>query len=185
MSNTVQFQNAYVEVLLDNFMSVVKQNVYLQTQSKVSEEAAKRGEDMSVQANNLADINVSLQQEVESLNETISNLKNSLAEKDDSIARQNYTISNSDIVLKDKNRLQSAVNDYMRQIKKLELENKDLLVENEKLSVRVNSLIAIAPINKVKRLGITIPKDIPKNDDINTVEVEETNLTEVKNGGTF
>lgn len=185
MSNTVQFQNAYVEVLFDNFVSVVKQNVYVQAQNKVAEEAALRGEEMQTQAINLAETNTNLQNEVEVLNKTITDLNDRLKAKEISILQQSSTISQGDVVLKDKNRLQSAVNDYMRQIKKLDMDNKMLIEENEKLKFNINALIAIAPTNKVKRLGIAIPK----NNEINTVEdaqVEETNvLEEVKNGGTF
>ena len=38
---SVEFSNAYQEILLDNFNSVIKQNMLFQTQLRMSEEAQK------------------------------------------------------------------------------------------------------------------------------------------------
>ena len=38
---SVEFSNAYQEILLDNFNSVIKQNLMFQTQLKMAEEAQK------------------------------------------------------------------------------------------------------------------------------------------------
>jgi len=38
---SVEFSNAYQEILLDNFNSVIKQNMMFQTQLKMAEEAQK------------------------------------------------------------------------------------------------------------------------------------------------
>jgi len=193
MSTNVQFQNAYVEVLLDNFVSVVKQNVYLQTQNKIAEDTANVGIEMQNQANNLADINVKLQADILELNGKIDDLKK---EKEDStilLNEKNIQVSNAEYVQQEKNRLQNAVNSYMRQIKTLEEDNYSLKNDIdkinreykdhiEKLEIKINGLIALVPVNKLKKMGI----DISKVNSINTENnVQEGDTFEIKNGGSF
>lgn len=198
MSNNVQFQNAYVEVLLDNFLTVVKQNIFLQTQSKVSEDNANKGLEMQNQANNLAGINVNLQSEIQSLNDKIKDFEKEKDKFNNLLNEKNNQTSNTEYIQKEKNRLQIAVNDYLRQIRTLEEEKKFLKDEIEriqknyndqieKLEIKINGLIAIAPIAKLKKMGITISKDvIISNDDINIENtIQENDISDIKNGGTF
>lgn len=198
MSNNVQFQNAYVEVLLDNFLTVVKQNIFLQTQSKVSEDNANKGLEMQNQVNNLAGINVNLQSEIQSLNDKIKDFKKEKDKFNNLLNEKNNQTSNTEYIQKEKNRLQIAVNDYLRQIRTLEEEKKFLKDEIEriqknyndqieKLEIKINGLIAIAPIAKLKKMGITISKDvIISNDDINIENtIQENDISDIKNGGTF
>lgn len=180
MSNTVQFQNAYVEVLLDNFVNVVKQNVYIQAQNKIAEESAQIGEDMQVQAKNLAKINTDLQAEVEKLNDDIKTLHVEKSSLELTIIEKDKQVSGVDYINKDKSRLQSAVNDYMRQVRALETEKTLWVEEKEKLELRITALIGIAPVNKLKKIGISITKE----DVINT-SIEESDEDIIKNGGTF
>jgi len=173
--------------LLSSRMFIYKHKV------KYQEEAANVGLEMKNQANNLADINVKLQADILELNEKIEDLKK---EKEDSLVllnEKNLKVNNAEYVHQEKNRLQNAVNSYMRQIKTLEEDNNSLREENnelnrdykdqiEKLEIKINGLIALVPINKLRKMGITIPK----NDDINTENIVQENDTfEIKNGGSF
>jgi len=139
----VRLQNAYVEVLLGNFMEVVKQNLMFQAQIEV-----------------------------------------------------NKTSGSNDSLKQEKDRLQSAVNDYMRQLKetqqevlKVKSESQNVLLQNnnriEELTKYVTRLEAVVPANKLKRvkLGEVIQSDTPE------ITVEEPVLPIgddiVKSGGTF
>ena len=120
----VKLQNAYVEVLLDNFIAVIKQNIMFQAQLEVLNKNVQEADEVKRKVKELSDRNVELQaqlSECESSNKTLSgevgNLKTSVGEKD-------AQVSSTNSLRQEKDRLQSAVNDYMRQIKKL---NEDLL----------------------------------------------------------
>ena len=58
----VKLQNAYVEVLLDNFMAVVKQNIMFQAQMEIMKSAVSEADDVKRKILELSDRNVLLQQ---------------------------------------------------------------------------------------------------------------------------
>lgn len=192
MSN-VQFQNAYVEVLLDNFMTVVKQNVYIQAQQKVSEQAVEKANEINIQANNLAEKNISLQGEVQSLKNQLDGMI-SVQEKADS----------GEMYRKEKDRVQSSLNDFMRKNKILQDEITDIKLKhnaqvNTMSDTLVQQTIQIDLLNsyirkleqnvsasKLKKIKseIEIKSDVGMNTDV--IEIaENTEEVEIRNGGSF
>jgi DNA repair ATPase RecN len=168
----VNLQNVYAEVLLDNFVAVIKQNIMFQAQLEVLTKNASDSEKLKSEIYELKRTNNDLQQKVNNLsgmkldNDSFNNLKQK------------------------KDRLQSAVNDYMRQIKKLnedllkaKSESSDALVKNasqvEELNKYIQKLEMVVPANKLKKV---------KTGDISDfVKIEEPIVDDetVKNGGTF
>ena len=103
---------------------------------------------------------------------------------------------NNDSLKQEKDRLQSAVNDYMRQLKSAQQdvltaksESQNVLLQNnnriEELTKYVTRLEAVVPANKLKRvkLGEVVQPDASEG----TVELPSLPMSdeEVKSGGTF
>lgn len=193
MSN-VQFQNAYVEVLLDNFMTVVKQNVYLQAQQKISEQAVEKANEMNIQANNLAEKNISLQSEVQSL-------KNQL----DGMILVQEKADSGELYRKEKDRVQSSLNDFMRKNKILQDEITDIkLTHNTQVNTMSDTLVQQASqidllnsyigkleqnvsASKLKKIKFDIeikPEVVMNSDAVEIVETPEEEV-EIRNGGSF
>lgn len=174
----VRLQNAYVEVLLGNFMEVVKQNLMFQAQIEVNKNSLQEAEDSVRRLKEVSDSNIELQKRISQLELELNNSKANLVDKTE------------------KDRLQSAVNDYMRQLKatqqevlKAKSESQDVLLQNnsriEELTKYVARLEAVVPANKLKKvkLGEVVQSDSPE------IIVEESVLPmiddSVKSGGTF
>lgn len=193
MSN-VQFQNAYVEVLLDNFMTVVKQNVYLQAQQKISEQAVEKANEMNIQANNLAEKNISLQSEVQSL-------KNQL----DGMILVQEKADSGELYRKEKDRVQSSLNDFMRKNKILQDEITDIkLTHNTQVNTMSDTLVQQASqidllnsyigkleqnvsASKLKKIKFDIeikPEVVMNSDAVEIVGTPEEEV-EIRNGGSF
>ena len=186
----VKLQNAYVEVLLDNFIAVIKQNIMFQAQLEVLNKNVQEADEVKRKVKELSDRNVELQaqlSECESSNKTLSgevgNLKTSVGEKD-------AQVSSTNSLRQEKDRLQSAVNDYMRQIKKLnedllkaKSESSDALVRNttqiEELNKYIQKLEMVVPANKLKKVKTGDISDFVKTEE--PIVEDET----IKNGGTF
>ena len=96
---SVEFSNAYQEILLDNFNSVIKQNMMFQTQLKMAEEAQKNNKSDD-KINLLNNDNIALQTKCDSLLKTISELE----------IRANVGQSLHD----EKTRIQAALNEELR-----------------------------------------------------------------------
>ena len=128
----VRLQNAYVEVLLNNFIEVVKQNLLLQAQHEVNKNSFKEAEYSVEKFKEISDNNIVYQNKLTESDNTINQLNNRvnqlITERDDIklLSAKNYTDK------QEKDRLQSAVNDYMRQLKTAQEEL--LLIKNESLS---------------------------------------------------
>jgi hypothetical protein len=128
----VRLQNAYVEVLLNNFIEVVKQNLLLQAQHEVNKNGFKEAEYTVEKFKEISDNNIVYQNKLTENDNTIKQLNNRVnqlvTERDDIklLSDKNYTDK------QEKDRLQSAVNDYMRQLKTAQEDL--LLIKNESLS---------------------------------------------------
>ena len=181
----VRLQNAYVEVLLANFMEVVKQNVMFQAQLEVNKNSLQEAEDSVRRLKEVSDANIQYQSQ--------------LVEKDkfiNELSKVKTSFENNESLKQEKNRLQNAVNDYMRQLKSaqqevlaVKSESQDVLLQNnnriEELTKYVARLETVVPANKLKKvkLGEVVQPDTPE------ITVEEPVLPIgddiVKSGGTF
>jgi predicted RNase H-like nuclease (RuvC/YqgF family) len=132
---SVEFSNAYQEILFDNLMSIIKQNFVFQTQLKMTENIGKQREELQNQYNEL----------LAKYNSVEGEIKNIESYK----AKANV----NDSAHQEKQRIQAALNEQMKKNSGLikELENKDQ--EIVKLKEYITKLEEIAPNSKLKKIN--------------------------------
>jgi uncharacterized coiled-coil DUF342 family protein len=181
----VKLQNAYVEVLLDNFMAVVKQNLMFQAQLEVMKGNVTESDEIKRKVKELSDKNVELQSTISSLENQLSSTNGEINTLKTTVDQKTAQASSTNTLRVEKDRLQAAANYYMRQVKKLQDEiilvksqSQDVLLNNSKrldeLSKYVDKLEQAVPANKLKKLKTN---ELPV--------VEEVVEDNVKAGGTF
>ena len=186
----VKLQNAYVEVLLDNFIAVIKQNIMFQAQLEVLNKTVQEADDVKRKVKELSDRNVELQSQLSECETNNKNLSGEVGSLKSSVSQKDVQVSSTNSLRQEKNRLQSAVNDYMRQIKKL---NEDLLkAKSESSDALVKNATQVEELNKyIQKLEMVVPanklKKVKTGDISDFVKIEETIVDDetVKNGGTF
>jgi Co/Zn/Cd efflux system component len=145
---SVEFSNAYQEILLDNLMSVIKQNFVFQTQLKLTEDSGRVREELQNKYNELIKVH-------EVLKGQLSDAQNVKMKADMSAS-----------VHEEKSRLQSALNDNMK--KKVELE-KTLQEKNseiENMKVYISKLEGIAPQTKLKKINPEAVTDLKISENV-------------------
>jgi chromosome segregation ATPase len=188
----VKLQNAYVEVLLDNFLAVVKQNLMFQAQLEVMKGSVNEADDVKRKIAELSERNFTLQQTNDDLSRKLESLDGENVSLKNDVGQKDIQVNNTENIIREKDRLQSSVNGYMRQIKSLEDEIKDVksqsqevLISNnkriEELTKYIDKLEIVVPANKLKKV---------KSIDLTQFESKEILLQEevednVKTGGTF
>lgn len=125
---SMEFSNAYQEILLDNLVSIIKQNFIFQTQLKLAEESGKLKAEIETKYNELL-----------KAHESLKDIK----------AKVDINASAHE----EKTRLQGALNDIMKknaQIKKdLEEKEMEILILKE----YIEKLETIAPSSKLKKIN--------------------------------
>lgn len=171
-----KFLDVYNEVVLENFYAVLKQNFMFQTQLKFAEENTKKVGELEKQ---LADLS-SEKNDVVKLKEQIDNLKNEITNKDALI----QSSANTD---NERHRLQTAVNNQMKEIEGFKKTIGDLQKQQKDQQAYVTQLEEMLPNSKKKKLGIEIPEEPkPIKEEPKTLEKEEDNILKfASTGGTF
>lgn len=183
----VRLQNAYVEVLLGNFLEVVKQNIMFQAQIEIANKDNKDVGENQRRLKEISDSNVELQKQLLEKDREISRLT---TERNDLKNSSN----NNNSLAQEKQRLQSAVNDYMRQLNearnetlRVKSESQDVLLQNnnriEELTKYVTRLEAAIPANKLKK--VKLGENIQSTPEVTEPEITLPIDDSVKNGGTF
>lgn len=138
---SVEFSNTYQEILLDNLVSIIKQNFVFQTQLKLTENVGKEKAELQAKFD-----------EVNSKYDAIKNDAESIEQ-----LRARADLGNS--VLAEKERIQIALNDTMKKnvvlIKKLEEKETEI----SKLKEYIAKLEEIAPSSKLKKVEIEKKKE--------------------------
>lgn len=171
-----KFLSVYNEVVLDNFNAVLKQNFMFQTQLKFSEEKAKEVGELEKKLATLvlenSDANI--------LRDEINSLKNTITQKEAII----QSLSNTD---NERHRLQTAVNNQMKEIEGLKKTIDDLKKQQKDQQEYVTQLEEMLPNSKKKKLGIELPEEPkPIKEEFKTLEKEEDNILKfASTGGTF
>jgi len=143
---SVEFSNTYQEILLDNLMSIIKQNFMFQTQLKMVEDTGTQKAELEAklaEAQNQYNAIRPLVEEIELYKQRA--LQNTSAHQE-------------------KDRIQSALNDYMRKHSDLEivLGQKDSEIvkiksekdsEISKLKEYIDKLEQAVPISKLKKIN--------------------------------
>lgn len=197
----VKLQNAYVEVLLDNFMSVIKQNIMFQAQLEVLKGNITEADEIKRKVLELSERNAQLQLTVTSLETQVESLSGENDNLKSTVDKKDAQVSSTLTLRQEKDRLQSAVNDYMRQIKmlkedvlKAKAESQDALVSSthqiDDLNKYIQRLESVVPANKLKKIktGDLTQFEQPEKVVEETHEVQELKVVEednVKSGGSF
>jgi uncharacterized protein YjcR len=125
---SVEFSNAYQEILLDNLVAIIKQNFVFQTQLKLAEDSGKATAEIQAKYNELLQAY-----------ETVKELKT----KVDVNASAH----------EDKSRLQGALNDTMKQNTALQKQLEEKNTEIAGLNEYIEKLESIATPSKLKKLN--------------------------------
>ena len=125
---SVEFSNAYQEILLDNLVAIIKQNFIFQTQLKLAEDSGKATAEIQAKYNELLQAY-----------EAVKDLKT----KVDVNASAH----------EDKSRLQSALNDSMKHTTTLQKQLEEKNTEIASLNEYIEKLETIATPSKLKKLN--------------------------------
>jgi predicted RNase H-like nuclease (RuvC/YqgF family) len=125
---SVEFSNAYQEILLDNLVAIIKQNFVFQTQLKLAEDSGKATAEIQAKYNELLQAY-----------EAVKDLKT----KVDVNASAH----------EDKSRLQGALNDSMKQNTALQKQLEEKNTEIAGLNEYIEKLETIATPSKLKKLN--------------------------------
>ena len=160
---SVEFSNAYQEVLLENLDVILKQNFMMQARLKLFEKETNLRAEMQAKIDELT---VKHQEALEQIGQT-----------------QHYKVQaeSNDAIVQEKSRIQSALNDTMRElgVTKNSLESKEKEVEEMKSRIsELEKLIPPAP-RVVKKVTV---KTEEKPVEISATETEKE---KVEVGGTF
>ena len=158
---SVEFSNTYQEILLDNLVSIIKQNFIFQTQLKLAETTGKD--------------KAELQNSYDILNGEYASLREQLSQMEGLKMR----VESNDSAHEEKSRIQTALNDELKRSADLKrtLEERDGEISN--LKEQILKLESLVPPPKTKKVSPVIVPDI----------VEPTPLilskTKVSDGSTF
>ena len=159
----VEFSNAYQEVLLENLDVILKQNFMMQTRLKLLEKEANVRAEMQAKIDELT---VKHQEALEQIGQS-----------------QHYKVQaeSNDAIVQEKTRIQSALNDAMRELgntkSALEAREKEIKEMNSKIS-ELEKLVPPAP--KVVKKPTVKTEEKPVE-----ISATETNKVRVEAGGTF
>lgn len=171
-----KFLDVYNEVVLENFYAVLKQNFMFQTQLKFAEENNKKVGELEKKLATLASENL----DANLLRDEISSLKEIITQKDAII----QSSSNTD---NERHRLQTAVNNQMKEIESLKKTIEDLQKKQKDQQEYVTQLENMLPNSKKKKLGIEIPEEPkPIKEESITLNKEDDNILKfTSTGGSF
>ena len=125
---SVEFSNAYQEILLDNLVAIIKQNFVFQTQLKLAEDSGKATAEIQARYDELI-----------RAHEALKDFK----------AKADVNASAHE----DKSRLQGALNDTMKQNTALQKQLEEKNTEIASLKEYIEKLESIATPSKLKKLN--------------------------------
>jgi chromosome segregation ATPase len=163
---SVEFSNTYQEILLDNLVSIIKQNFIFQTQLKLAEGGNKD--------------KAELQEKYDTLFSQYESLKSQTPE----LEALRLRVDTNAGAHEEKSRIQSALNDEMR--KSVELKGQ-LEAKSSELAGKTQEIIDLK--NQILKLESSIPTPKPKKSNSVFDPIESTPLTpsssKGKDGSTF
>ncbi len=177
---SVEFSNTYQEILLDNLVSIIKQNFIFQTQLKLAESA---GKDKTELQNNY---------------DTLFSQYNSLKSQTSELEALRLRADTNAGAHEEKSRIQSALNDEMRKSvelkQELEVKSSELARKNAELEVKSSELAGktqeiVDLKNQILKLESSISTSKPKKSNSVFDPIESTPLipssSKGKDGSTF
>ena len=163
---SVEFSNTYQEILLDNLVSIIKQNFIFQTQLKLAENGNKDKSE--------------LQEKYDTLFSQYESLKSQTPE----LEALRLRVDTNAGAHEEKSRIQSALNDEMR--KSVELKGQ-LEVKSSELAGKTQEIVDLR--NQILKLESLIPVSKPKKSNSVFDPIESAPLipssSKGKDGNTF
>ena len=144
---SVEFSNAYQEVLLENIDSILKQNFMFQTQLKLVEKEANIKTELQAK---LDDVTVRYQQALEQVGQA---------------EQYKAQASSNDAIVQEKSRIQSALNDTMRELGVTKSELEKSQSEVAELKTRIKELEKLVPALPKATKKTTVKTEEKKPDD--------------------
>ena len=136
---SVEFSNTYQDILLDNLVSIIKQNFIFQTQLKLAENTGKDKTELQNNYDILNGENVSLRQQLSELE------------------RLRSRVESNDSAHEEKSRIQTALNDELKRSADLKrtLEERDGEISN--LKEQILKLESLPPLKPKKVNPVIVP----------------------------
>jgi len=163
---SVEFSNTYQEILLDNLVSIIKQNFIFQTQLKLAENGNKN------------------KSELQEKYDTLFSQYNSLKSQTPELEALRLRVDTNAGAHEEKSRIQSALNDEMR--KSVELKGQ-LEVKSSELARQHQEIVDLK--NQILKLESSILTSKPKKSNSVFDLIESTSLipssSKGKDGSTF
>lgn len=132
---SVEFSNAYQEILLENLMTIIKQNFIFQTQLKLTEDTGKQKAELEAKYNEVV------------------NQWNAVQGQLEEIESYKQRANNNNSAHQEKTRIQTALNDEMKKSAGLKTQLQDKEGEISKLKEYIGKLEEIAPMSKLKKIN--------------------------------
>ncbi len=174
----VKFLTHYNETVIENFISVVKQNLLFQAQIRGLEEHLKIIPELQKSADQFEELKL----EIVKLKDDNVNLTNQLESK-------KAIVENADKLDTDRFRLQTAVNTQMREIVGYKETIENLQNQLKKETEYTKQLEEMLPKTAKKKLGIEIVEQVTKEEVLKTESLPlnntEKNIKVESSGGTF
>ena len=132
---SVEFSNAYQEILLENLITIIKQNFMFQTQLKLTEDTGKQRAELEAKYNEIV------------------GQWNSVQGRLEEIESYKQRAENNTSAHQEKTRIQTALNDEMKKTGRLKVELEKKEGEISKLKDYISKLEEIAPMAKLKKIN--------------------------------
>ena len=132
---SVEFSNAYQEILLENLITIIKQNFMFQTQLKLTEDTGKQRAELEAKYNDIV------------------GQWNSVQGRLEEIESYKQRAENNTSAHQEKTRIQTALNDEMKKTGRLKVELEEKEGEISKLKEYISKLEEIAPMAKLKKIN--------------------------------
>ena len=132
---SVEFSNAYQEILLENLMTIIKQNFVFQTQLKMTENVGNQKAELETKYNEVVN--------------QWNSVQGQLAE----IESYRQRADNNTSAHQEKSRIQTALNDEMKKSAGLKVEIQKKEEEISELKEYISKLEEIAPMSKLKKIN--------------------------------
>jgi DNA repair exonuclease SbcCD ATPase subunit len=185
---SVEFSNAYQEILFDNLVAIIKQNFVFQTQIKLAENSSKINEDLKNQLDELTVAYNNSKSELNQMNvyKTKAESNTSAHEEKNRIqAALNDELKKSSILQKElvdkSNEIDRIAREKEKQIKSLsDSKDKELQEVKNKIDDLMNyiqKLEEVVPVTKLKKLKIEQPNSTEKKEQVILSMFEEKNDT--------
>ena len=167
---SVEFSNAYQEVLLENLDAILKQNFMFQTRIKLFEKQTN--------------VQVELQAKIDELTAKYQDVLGQVGKAE----QYKIQADNNNAIVQEKTRIQSALNDTMRKVSGLEsgleAKQKEILDKDKELldlKTYISKLEETVPATKLKKINTV------KTEEILSVDSTVNNLFKIKveDGSTF